>query len=107
VLAALMWWRAKPTAAAVLGIIAAVLLLAGLAVPARLGPARAAWMGMALAISKVTTPIFMSAIYFLVITPTALLRRLFGGNPLRRRGRGESGWVDRSEAPPTDLTRQF
>ena len=106
-LAVLLWWRASPLGAAVLGGVAAVLLLAGAAVPARLGPVRAAWMGLAHAISRVTTPVFMSAVYILVITPTALLRRLFGGNPLRRRGPGESGWVDRRDAPPTDLTRQF
>jgi hypothetical protein len=106
-LAALLWWRGRLTAAGVLGGVAAAFLVAGVAVPGRLGPVRAAWMGMAHAISRVTTPVFMSAVYFLVITPTALLRRLFGGNPLRRRGGGESGWVDRRDAPPTDLTRQF
>ena len=38
--------------------------LAGLLVPARLGPVYRAWMGLALRISKVTTPIFMGVTYF-------------------------------------------
>jgi saxitoxin biosynthesis operon SxtJ-like protein len=107
VLAALSWWRAHPRAATIFAAVAGVLLLAGLAVPTRLGPVRDAWMGLAHAISKVTTPIFMGAVYFLVITPSGLLRRLIGGNPLRQSHGKESGWVDRRGSPPRDLGRQF
>jgi Saxitoxin biosynthesis operon protein SxtJ len=107
VLAAVSWWRAHPRACAVFAAVAGFLLLAGLLVPARLGPVRDAWMGLAHAISRVTTPIFMGAVYFLVITPSGVIRRLVGGNPIRRsRGKG-SGWVDRRGLPPSDLTRQF
>lgn len=107
VLGALSWWRHHPRSATIFAAVAAVLLLAGLAAPTRLGPVRAAWMGLAHAISKVTTPIFMGAVYFLVITPSAVLRRLFGGNPLRRSHGRETGWVDRRGAPPRPMTRQF
>jgi saxitoxin biosynthesis operon SxtJ-like protein len=107
VLAAVSWWRAHPRTSTVFAVVAAVLLLAGLAVPTRLGPVRDAWMGLAHVISKVTTPIFMSILYFLVITPSALIRRLVGGNPLRRSQGKESGWIDRRDSPPRDLSRQF
>jgi len=107
VLAAVSWWRAHPRASVIFGAVAGVLLLAGLAVPTRLGPVRDAWMGLAHAISKVTTPIFMGAVYFLVIAPTGVIRRLVGGNPLRRSHGQASGWVDRRGSPPTDLSRQF
>lgn len=107
VLAAVSWWRSHPRTSTVFAIVAAVLLLAGLAAPTRLGPVRDAWMGLAHAISKVTTPIFMSILYFLVITPSALIRRLVGGNPLRRSQGKESGWIDRRGSPPRDLSRQF
>jgi hypothetical protein len=63
-------------------------------------------MGLAHAISKVTTPIFMGIVYFVVITPIAAVRRAVGGNPLRAHD-GATGWVDRHEAPRGDLTRQF
>ena len=107
VLAAVSWWRAHPRASVIFGAVAGVLLLAGLAVPTRLGPVRDAWMGLAHAISKVTTPIFMGAVYFLVITPSGIIRRLVGGNPLRHSHGKASGWVDRRGSPPTDLSRQF
>ncbi len=106
VLAALLWWRERATASTVLGTVAALFALAGLVLPGRLGPVYRAWMGFAHALSRVTTPIFMAVVYFVVITPIALLRRAFGGNPLRAH-QGESGWVDRDREPRGDLTRQF
>jgi hypothetical protein len=105
-LAALLWWRERRAVATVLGTVALAFALAGLFLPGRLGPVYRAWMGLAYAISKVTTPIFMGVVYFLVITPIALLRRMAGGNPLRAH-RGSSGWVDRQGSPKGDLTRQF
>lgn len=105
-LAGLLWWREHPIAAAVLGGVAAAFGAGGLFVPGRLGPVYRAWMGFAHAISRVTTPIFMGVVYFLVITPIGFVRRIIGGNPLRAH-RGESGWVDRRVQPRGDLTRQF
>ncbi|MFQ5889856.1 MAG: hypothetical protein ACE5JR_07360 [Gemmatimonadota bacterium] len=106
-LAALLWWRGEPGVAGLLAPLAAALALAGLVVPGRLGPVHRAWMGMARALSKVTTPIFMSVVYFAVITPTGILRRTIGGNPLRRAGVGGSCWVPRTDSPHGDLERQF
>jgi hypothetical protein len=63
-------------------------------------------MGFAQALSRVTTPIFMGIVYFLVITPIAAIRRAVGGNPLRAHS-GATGCVDRQDTPRGDLTRQF
>ena len=106
VLGGVAWWRESPRATLVFGAIAGAFALGGLLVPGKLGPVYRAWMGFALALSKVTTPIFMGVVYFLVITPIALLRRTLGGNPLRAHD-GATGWVDRRQAPRGDLTRQF
>ena len=105
-LAAHRWWRERRTAAAVLGAVAAAFALAGVLLPGRLGSVYRAWMGFAHAISRVTTPIFMGVVYFLVITSIGAVRRTIGGNPLRTHQAG-SGWVDRQKAPRGDLTRQF
>jgi hypothetical protein len=105
-LAGVAWWRQSPRATLVFGAIAAAFALGGLLVPGKLGPVYRAWMGFALLLSKVTTPIFMGVVYFLVITPIAAMRRVLGGNPLRAH-RGATGWVDRQQAPRGDLTRQF
>jgi Saxitoxin biosynthesis operon protein SxtJ len=105
-LAALLWWRERRTIATVFAGVAVALALAGLLLPGRLGPLYRGWMGFAQALSKVTTPIFMGVVYFLVITPVGLMRRAVGGNPLRAH-HGSSGWVDRQGTPRGDLTRQF
>lgn len=107
VLAAISWWRGREYAPIVLGALAGFFLLGGVLVPSRLGPVQRGWMGMAHAISKVTTPIFMGVVYFVVITPVGLLRRLFGSNAIRSTRGQARGWVDRRTTPRGDLTRQF
>jgi len=69
-----------------------LLVVAALVAPKALGPVERAWMGLALAISKVTTPIFMGVVYFLVILPIGLFRRLTGNSPIVPRGRAASRW---------------
>lgn len=105
-LAGLLWWREKPTAATVLGGVGILLWLAGAAVPGRLGPVFRGWMALAHAISKVTTPIFMGVVFFVVIAPVGVLMRLFGRNPVRHRPRDGSYWQGRTE-PRGSLTNQF
>ena len=105
-LAGLFWWRERRTMATLFLVAAGAFALAGFLVPGKLGPVHRGWMGLAHAISRVTTPIFMGAVYFLVITPVGLARRAIGGNPLRAH-QGSTGWVDRQGSPRGDLTRQF
>jgi hypothetical protein len=105
-LAAFVAWRGHVTVATTLGLLGVVLWLAGLLVPARLGPVERAWMALAVVISKVTTPIVMAIVYFGVLTPTGILRRTFGRNPLVAPVKGTL-WVTRSRENRSDLTRQF
>ena len=108
VLAALLWWRDVGLAARITGVLGALLGLAGLLVPGSLTPVHRAWMGLAHAISKVTTPIFLGIVYFLVITPTGLLRRTLGRNPMVHRMQGDSYFIDRATgARRGNLERQF
>jgi len=106
VLAGVSAWRGHTLPVLLLGALATALILGGLAVPTRMGPVHDAWMGLAHAISKVTTPIVMGIVYYLVITPTALLRRTLGSHPLRHPIRDGGYWVPRS-TPGGDLERQF
>lgn len=108
VLAAFVWWRQHPTLLKVFGALGGTLVLLGVAVPARLGPLFRAWMGLAHAISKVTTPIFMGVVYFAVVTPIALLMRVLGKAPLRVDRSAATFWSTRDpEKRRSDLTRQF
>ena len=106
--AAIAWWRGHPTTTNVLGILGGVLAVAGLVIPAYLGPVERAWMQFAHLISKVTTPIVMAVIYLVVLTPIGILRRAFGGNPLAQSPQGGSYWKARPEGRRRgNLTRQF
>jgi hypothetical protein len=108
VLAGIMAWRGGRIGPWVLGPVGAALVVAGAAVPARLGPIQRAWMAFAVAISKVTTPIVMGVLYFVVITPAGLVARLFGHNALTRSRTPTSAWVRRAPgARRGDLERQF
>ncbi len=108
VLACFLWWREQGGLAAGTGTIGAVLTLAGLVVPAHLKPVQDAWMRLATAISRVTTPIVLGILYFLVIMPIGLFVRAGGRNPLQRKESGRGFWVERPEgARRGNLERQF
>jgi len=106
-LAGVLWWRDKGTPAEVLAAIGAILYAAGAIAPSRLGPIYRGWMAIALAISKVTTPIFMTVVYFGVITPSGWIMRLLGKQPLRHAADAGSFWRPPTGGGSSDLRRQF
>ena len=107
-LAGFALWRGRPTTAAVLGALGGGLVLAGLVIPTYLGPVERGWMKLAHAISKVTTPIVMGAIYLLVMLPTGVIRRALGGNPMVHEPQRSSYWKARPEGQRRgELTRQY
>ncbi len=108
VLAGIVWWRGRMLGAVALGILGGLLIIAALALPGRLGPVYRGWMGLALLLSKVTTPIFMGIVYLLVLTPIGLVLRLVGRRPLAQPSPTGSLWVRREPGKrQSDLLRQF
>lgn len=105
-LSGVLLWREKETAFPIIAGVGVVLLVAGAIVPARLGPLYRAWMRMALAISRVTTPIFLGVVYFAVLTPTGLVMRLVGKRPIVHALEDQSYWR-RTTSTRSDLNRQF
>ena len=103
----LYFWRHRETAGAILGALGALLVVAALLVPTRLGPLQRAWMGLAHAISKVTTPVFMGIVFFVVMTPIGLLMRLLGRRSLVHREQGGSFWAAPVSGGRSDMERQF
>jgi dihydrodipicolinate synthase/N-acetylneuraminate lyase len=84
------------------------LVVAGLLVPGRLALVYRAWMALALAISRFTTPVLMAVLYFGLFTPLSLAMRLFGRRPLARRRDASTFLVARpANARRSDLRRQF
>lgn len=108
-LAALVAWRGSALKAGPLAAIGLALMMAGLVLPTRLGPVYRFWMALAERMSRVTTPVFVGVVYFLVLTPTGVLLRLFGHNPLVQPRSARTFWVAREPAARrrTDMARQF
>ena len=97
VVAALLWRRTHLAGAYVAAALGIGLVLGGLLVPGHLGPVYRAWMKLAELISKVTTPIFMGVIFFLVLTPAGLIARLVGHRPLAVTRGSTTHWQSRPE----------
>jgi len=111
VLAAIAFLRHRQLTWNVLGGLAALMSVLGIAVPSRLEPVERAWMGLAHVLSKITTPIFMGIVYFVVLTPTAFVRRMAGGNPMTHKLEADSYWAKREPVEPEAgrerMERQF
>jgi hypothetical protein len=89
-------------------ILAAILVTLGLIAPMALRPVYKLWMQFGLILSKITTPIIMGLVFFLVITPTGLIRRLLASDPLARNFHdGESYRVPREKIPAKNMERPF
>jgi hypothetical protein len=96
------WWA--------LGI-AAVFLFAALVCPKTLAPLNRAWMRFGLLLHKIVNPVIMGLIFFLTVTPTALIMRALGKDPSRRRLDKDATtyWIDRAPPgpDPDSMPRQF
>ena len=107
-IAAISYWRGHFIAPRVLATLGALLVAGGTLAPAHMGPIYNFWMGFAQVLSKVTTPIFMGAVYFVVLTPMAFLRRMLGGNPMKHTPTDASYWAPHEKrSDPLSMERQF
>jgi hypothetical protein len=90
---------------------AAILLVAGAIVPSVLTLPNRLWMKLAELISKITNPIILSLMFYLLFTPAALICRLLGKDLLRLKADKEldTYWIVRQPAgpPPATMSNQF
>jgi hypothetical protein len=90
---------------------AAIFAILALALPSLLTPLNRLWMALGLLLGRITTPIFLGLLFFLVFTPVAILFRIMGRDALRLRwNRGApSYWIERTPPGPKPETmiRQF
>ena len=95
------WWmyRGKfPTVSPFTLPVGGLLVLLGLVFPAALVWPNRAWMGLAEALSFVTTRIILAFVFFGIVTPIGFIKRLFGWDPLNRRAAdSDSYWTPYSE----------
>jgi hypothetical protein len=79
-------------------IAASLFFLFALLLPDALGPLNRIWTALGLFLGKLVNPLVLSALFFLVFTPMALLMRAFGKDPLRLKfeSSAESYWIPRA-----------
>jgi hypothetical protein len=88
----------------------AVLLLLGIVVPSRLSVLNKSWLKLGIAIGRVINPIILALLFFLVVTPTAFVMRMFGRRPLRLAPDRTAAtyWIERNPVDqPSSMKRQF
>ena len=105
-LCALGIWLAKPLPTYLFGTLSA-LGLGFILFPHQLRPVFVAWLKIAHFLGRVVTTLMLTLAYYLVITPAALIKRIFGGTPLpiKPDKNVASYWVTRKE--PIQSKEQF
>jgi hypothetical protein len=70
------------------------------AAPHMLGPLNRAWLAFGKLLHRIVSPLVMGAVFFVAVTPTALIMRLRGHDLLLRRLRPDlpSYWIEREPA---------
>ena len=92
-------------------IVAAGLLAIAVAYPRLLAPLNRLWMKFGLLLHHITNPIIMGFVFYLAVVPTALVMKMLGKDPLRRKMDKDapSYWIPRKPPgpPPESMKNQF
>jgi hypothetical protein len=91
-------WKGKPVPTYLFGFLS-VFGIGFILMPSRLRPVYARWLTLAHFLGTISTALVLTLAYYLVITPSALIKRLFGGRPLpvKPDRKASSYWVTRQE----------
>jgi len=86
-------------------------LLIAFTAPSVLAPFNRLWTKFGLLLHRVVNPVVLGIMFFVVLTPTGLLMRALGKDPLRLKfdKAAKSYWIDRTPPGPApeSLTDQF
>lgn len=107
-----LMWRGRLAPAEGFLVASAVFFLIGAAVPGLLRPAYGPWMKLAELLGYINTRVLLGTLFFLGVTPTGLLMRLAGKDPMTRnfKRKGEpSYWAKPTSHPEGSrhFDRQF
>lgn len=82
-----------------------------LAAPRLLAPFNRLWHGFGMLLGRLVNPLVMGLLFYFVVTPTGLILRSFGKDPLRlkRDPDAASYWIERTPPGPAGggMPRQF
>jgi hypothetical protein len=106
-IAAIAALRHRTSAEEFLAGVVIVAFVAGVVIPTRLGPIERGWLAFGHALSRVTTPIFLGVVYFIIVTPTGWIRRRFGRDPIARDRGASTYWVERRRMSGDEIRESF
>lgn len=90
---------------------AAGFVILALAAPRMLAPLNRLWLRFGLLLHKITNPIIMGVVFYLAVTPTALVMRALGKDILHRKldPDAKSYWIERQPhgPDPASMKEQF
>ena len=105
------WWlfRGKfPLVAPYVLALGTTLVLLGLIWPRALVWPNRLWMGLAEVMSFVMTRVILAIVFFLLVTPIGLIRKLVGGDPLNRRAnKSDSYWKSYRQPDPRHYEKMY
>ena len=88
-------------------IVSTIFLFLGLINSKILTPLNKIWFKFGLILGKIVSPIIMGVIFFLVVTPTALIMRLVGKDLLNLKfNKHKSYWIEKT-GPKSNMKNQF
>lgn len=107
IIAGYLWYYdGKPLAIQIFLVLAVTFFAFALFMPIVLRPFNKAWYKLGLLMGRVVSPIVLGILFFILISPIAIVMRLAGRDALKLRKQNvQSHWIDR--APPGPSSDSF
>ncbi|MDC3355156.1 SxtJ family membrane protein [Candidatus Pelagibacter sp.] len=88
-------------------ILSLVFLFLGLLNSSILTPLNKLWFKLGITLGNIVSPIVMGLVFFLVVTPTSLLMKIFGKDILNlKKNKSKSYWIEKT-GPKSKMKEQF
>lgn len=71
-------------------IVGGVMAVLALAAPRALNPIYHAWMRFGLILNAIETPIILGIVFYLILLPMGMIKRLLGDDPMQRKLQGDT-----------------
>jgi|TARA_B110000971_G_scaffold60524_1_gene61756 membrane protease YdiL (CAAX protease family) len=88
-------------------ILSLIFLILGLLNSSILTPLNKLWFKFGITLGNIVSPIVMGLVFFLVVTPTSLLMKIFGKDILNlKKNKSKSYWIEKT-GPKSKMKEQF
>ena len=88
-------------------IISLIFLILGLINSIILTPLNRLWFKFGIFLGKIISPIILGIIFFLIVTPTGILLRLFGKDVINLKYNNDSSYWIKKTGPKNNMKNQF